>query len=145
MEELFELRDHIEHERYTDALTLLGEMEEMSKDDKINKIISFIEILLIHIIKQHAEKRSTRSWEVSIYNSLRQIKRTNKRRKAGGYYLKKHEFQEAIDDAWYSSLARASLEAFEGRFDFHELAEKIDEKKIKQEAIEMIQNSKIRI
>ncbi len=34
MEELFALRTYIEQGQYDDALTLLGEMEEMSKDDK---------------------------------------------------------------------------------------------------------------
>jgi len=61
MEELYELRSYIEQGRYADALVLLGEMEEMSRDDKINKVGSFLEILLLHLIKRHAEKRTTRS------------------------------------------------------------------------------------
>lgn len=40
MEELNDLRVLIEKNDYVDALTLLGEMEEMSRDDKINKIFS---------------------------------------------------------------------------------------------------------
>ena len=46
MEELFELRSYIEQGRYAEALNLIGEMEEMSRDDKISKIASFLEILL---------------------------------------------------------------------------------------------------
>jgi len=47
-------------------------MTEMSKDDKLNKIFSFsIMILIIHLIKQQAEKRTTRSWEVSIIDELK--------------------------------------------------------------------------
>jgi hypothetical protein len=42
MEELLELRAHIEQGRYAEALAWLGEMEEMSRDDKINKIESFL-------------------------------------------------------------------------------------------------------
>ncbi len=42
MEELFELKNHIEQGRYEDALALTGEMEEMSRDDKINKIESYM-------------------------------------------------------------------------------------------------------
>jgi pentatricopeptide repeat protein len=37
MEELLELRAHIEQGRYAKALSLIGEMEEMSRDDKIQK------------------------------------------------------------------------------------------------------------
>jgi hypothetical protein len=42
MEELFELRAAIEQQRYNDALVLLGEMEEMSREDKLHKIRSYV-------------------------------------------------------------------------------------------------------
>ena len=138
MEELFELRSHIEQGRYTDALVLLGEMEEMSKDDKINKISSLLEILLLHLIKQHAEKRSTRSWEASIHNAVRQIVRTNKRRRVGGRYLSEQELFGAIEDGWDSALTSASLEAFEGTLSESELSEKVNEEQIKKEALQLI-------
>ncbi|QTA87312.1 DUF29 family protein [Desulfonema magnum] len=138
MEELFELRTHIEAGRYAEALALLGEMEEMGREDKINKIESFLDVLLIHLIKKHAEKRTTRSWEASIHNSLRQIKKTNKRRKAGGYYLSESELRESVDESYYPSLKYASLEAFGGAFDEAGLARKVDESQIKKEALELI-------
>jgi hypothetical protein len=138
MEELLELREHIEHGEYVQALTLIGEMEEMSREDKINKIGSFMEILILHLIKQHAERRSTRSWEVSIKNVVDNIADINKRRKAGGYYLRKEELKETIDERYQRALRRASLEAFGGIFDELELAEKIDGDRIKQEALQMI-------
>jgi len=71
----------------------------MSKDDKINKITSFMEILLLHLIKQAAEKRTTKSWDVSIRNCTRQIARINKHRCSGGYYLEEGELIEALSDA----------------------------------------------
>lgn len=138
MEELVELRAYLEQGRYTDALTLVGEMDEMSRDDKINKMMSYIEILLIHLIKQHAEKRSVRSWEISIRNSVRAIERSNKRRKAGGWYLTQDELQEAIAEIYQTALDMASLEAFEGQYDELELAKKIDENQIKTEALKLI-------
>lgn len=141
MEELFELKAHIEQGKYSEALTLIGEMEEMSKDDKINKIFSYIEILLIHLIKQNAEKRSTRSWEASIRNSVYRINYINKRRKAGGYYCTADELKEIIDDAWPTALLKASFEAFEGRYDDDELARKTDEEQIKRESLKLILQS----
>ncbi len=138
MEELFELRSHIEQGRYTDALVLLGEMEEMSKDDKINKIASLLEILLLHLIKQPAEKRSTRSWEASIHNAVRQIARTDKRRRVGGHYLSEQELFGAIEDGWDSALTSASLEAFEGTLSESELAQKVNEEQIKKDALQLI-------
>lgn len=138
MEELLELKEYLEHGDYPAALTLIGEMEEMSREDKINKIGSFIEILLLHLIKQHAEQRSTRSWQVSIKNALDNIDDINQRRKTGGYYLSRDELQEEIDRRYTRALRRASLEAFEGRFDEVELGQKIDESQLKREALEMI-------
>ena len=81
MEELAELRNYIQSERYAEALLLIDELEEMSKEDKLNKIHSHVIILLLHLIKKHAEQRSSRSWEFSIANSIHQITRINKRRK----------------------------------------------------------------
>ena len=138
MEELLELRKYIEKRDYAGALTLLGEMEEMSRDDKINKIESFLEILILHLIKQDAERRSTRSWDISIRNSVRAILRVNKRRKAGGFYLDETELREAIEEIYPSALDRASLEALEGRFAPEEIAEKTDESQVKKKALELI-------
>ncbi|OQX01684.1 MAG: hypothetical protein BWK80_59440 [Desulfobacteraceae bacterium IS3] len=142
MEELFELRKHIEQGNYTAAIALLGEMEEMSRDDKINKIGSLIEILLLHIIKQHAEQRSARSWDVSIQNALDNIEDINKRRKSGGYYLGRGELEQIIAERFPRALRRASLEAFEGSFDASELAEKIDAGKIRLESLKLIFDSR---
>ncbi len=138
MEELFELKSHVEQGRYAEALTLIGEMEEMSRDDKINKIESFFEILLLHLIKINAENRSTRSWEVSIRNAVRAIVRSNKRRKSGGYYLSAVELMEMLEDAYEAALDRASLEAFEGMFDTHEIEKRVDAQEIKEKALELV-------
>jgi len=138
MEELFELRTAIEEQRYADALILLGEMEEMSKDDKLNKIDSFAIILLLHLIKQHAEQRTTRSWDFSIHNAVRQIRQINKRRKLGGYYLKPEELQDCITEAYPTALKMAALEAFEGQFSEEQLAEKVKQTEIEKQAYELI-------
>ncbi|MDM8552809.1 DUF29 family protein [Desulfobacterales bacterium HSG2] len=138
MEELFELRACLEQGHYTDAMTLVGEMEDMSKDDKINKIQSFTIVLLIHLIKKEAEKRTTRSWELSIRNAVRQISRVNKRRKAGGYYLKEEELRETVQEAYEEALDNAAVEAFEGRYSESALAEMVDEEKIRKEALQLI-------
>jgi hypothetical protein len=138
MEELLELRTCIEQQRYADALTLIAEMEEMSKEDKINKIESFAEVLLLHLIKQAAEKRITRSWNLSIANAIRHIRRTNKRRKSGGHYLEADELREIVREAWQPALERAALEAFEGRHDAGELRQMVDQEAIEQKAFDLI-------
>src|SRR4029453_3626548 len=66
MDELAELRTLLETGRIEEALLLVDELDEMSREDKINKMSSYMRILLIHLIKWQAEQRCTRSWEVSI-------------------------------------------------------------------------------
>jgi hypothetical protein len=92
----------------------------------------------LHLIKQQAEKRSTRSWEVSIHNAVRQINRINKRRKAGGYYLTLDELGEAVDEVYDDALGLASLETFEGRHDPPELGELVDKAQVKEQALRLI-------
>ena len=70
MEELLELREFVVAGNLDAALSLIDELEEMSKEDKINKIYSYCVVLLVHLIKQQAEKRTTHSWDVSIRNSI---------------------------------------------------------------------------
>ena len=138
MEELMEMRELLEAGRYTDALVLLGEMEEMAKDDKINKIESQLQILLLHLIKQYAEQRSTRSWDVSIRNAAGAVFRSNKRRKAGGYYLTPIELREAIAEIYDSALLKASLEAFEGQYTAQQLADKFEAAAVRQQAFDLL-------
>ena len=138
MEELAELRNYIHSERYAEALLLIDELEEMSKEDKLNKIHSHVIILLLHLIKKHTEQRSSRSWEFSIANSIHQITRINKRRKSGGHYADEALLRESLREAFPIALKRASLEVFEGKFDEFELEEKINKNQILEEAFSLL-------
>ena len=138
MEELVELRRYIEQQRYAEALDLIAEMEEMSREDKINKIYSFAEILLLHLIKQEAEKRTPRSWDLTIRNVVRHIARVNTRRKSGGTYVDEVELRDIIADVYQPALERASLETFEGRYDEQELGQKVNRAAIEQKAVALL-------
>jgi len=140
MEELEALRKMVEAHDYSAALTLIDEMNEMAKDDKIVKIESFLEILLIHLIKQKAEKQSTKSWDKSIENSLRGIFKSNKRRSAKGFYLKSDELADLIEETYSFALKSAADEAFGGAYAAKILAEMIDSDAIKKEALDLILN-----
>ncbi len=61
MEELIELRKSIKMGNYAKALQIVDELEEMLVEDKLNKIFSYMIILLLHLIKENAEKRLTKS------------------------------------------------------------------------------------
>ncbi len=142
MEEILELKDLLVKQEYESALNLVEEIEEMSRDDKINKIKGLMKILLLHLIKQEAEQRTTRSWDLSIENSMDQIKDTNKRRKTGGFYLTEAELSDIVEEAYPIALKMASLEAFEGEFSDQELAQKIDVNQIKEKALTLVLTEK---
>ncbi len=140
MNELQELREKIEKKDYQGALAIVAELEEMSVEDKLNKIYSYMVILLVNLIKQEAEARTTSSWDRSIYNSVKYINKTNKRRRSGGNYANDETLAEIIDEAYDHALKEASYEAFAGKLSVTELEEKVDHQKIKTQAIELIKS-----
>ncbi|MEZ2320999.1 MAG: DUF29 family protein [Microcoleus sp.] len=138
MEELMELKELLHRGKVAEALVLVAELEEMSKSDKLNKIFSYGIILLLHLIKKVAENRTTKSWETSIFNSVKQIQRTNKRHKTKGTYLTEEELVETLEDAYESGLKSAALEAFEGIYDVEEIAKMVNRDDIMKMAIALI-------
>ncbi|MDJ0636509.1 MAG: DUF29 family protein [Xenococcaceae cyanobacterium MO_188.B29] len=141
MEELILLRESIEKQDYVKALQIVDELEEMSVEDKLNKIYSYMVVLLLHLIKENAEKRLTKSWKLSINNSVKQINRTNKRRKSGGYYAQKEDLVEIIDDAFDLALEGAAIEAFGGAYNEQELLNKINVEEIKLKAMSLLEST----
>jgi hypothetical protein len=141
MEELWELRQALEAGDMQAALAIADEMEEMSRDDKIQKIASYMRILLIHKIKQAVEGRSTKSWDVSMRHALRQIAAVNKRRKAGGAYLNADDLSTLLAEIYDSALDWASLEAHEGIYSTTELAAMHDRETLLAETFSLIQEA----
>lgn len=141
MEELIQLRESIEKHDFVAALQIVDELEEMSVEDKLNKIFSYMVVLLLHLIKEDAEKRLTKSWKLSINNSIKQINRINKRRKSGGYYANKADLSEIIDDAFELALEGAAIEAFGGAYDEQGLLGLIKVDEIKDKAISVLDYS----
>ena len=138
MEELLELRSLLLKGDISGALVIVEELEEMSRDDKINNIRSYAKILLLHLIKQQAENRTTRSWDVSIRNSVLEIRSKNKRRKTGGYYLTAEELRLALEEAYEPALNGASLEVAGGIYDSETLASRISQTEIIDRALALI-------
>jgi hypothetical protein len=138
MEEILEIKELLHQGKVIEALIIVEELEEMSKTDKLNKIFSYSIILLLHLIKKAAEKRTTKSWEISILNSVKQIQRTNKKRQSKGTYLTEAEIRETLEDAYKSALRSASLEVHDGSYLVEELAQMVHENQIINEAIDLI-------
>ena len=138
MEEILNLKNLLLQGDFQGALTIVEELEEMSRNDIIKTIRSYAIILLIHLIKQQAENRSTRSWEVSIRNSVREIQRENKRRKSGGYFLTKEELLETLAEAYLNAIDEASLEVKEGLYEAEELEKLVNKSEIINYALDLI-------
>ena len=140
MEELLELKALLLKGDIKGSLAIVEELEDMSKNGIISTIRSYAVILLLHLIKQQAEKRTTRSWDVSIRNSVREIQRQNKRRKAAGYYLSDEELTDTLNDAYLNALDAASLEVESGRYQSEQLEAIIDKNKLISAALLLIKN-----
>ncbi len=138
MEELLTLKDLLVQGDVQGALMIVEELTEMSRNDIIKTIRSYAVILLLHLIKQQAENRTTRSWDVSIRNSVREIQRENKRRQAGGYYLTPEELWETLEEAYLNAIDEASLEVEEGRYEPEELEKLVNREKILNRALSLI-------
>ena len=137
MEELLTLKDLLVKGDVQRALLIVEELTEMSRNDIIKTIRNYAVILLLHLIKQQAENRTTRSWEVSIRNSVREIQRENKRRKAGGYYLTPEELLEILLEAYLNAIDEATLEV-EGHYEPEELEKLINREEIINRALTLI-------
>ncbi len=140
MEELLDLHEALLQHRYKDALEIVDEMTAMAKKDILDKISSYIRVLLIYLIKSHAEQKMTRSWQNSIYYALDEIRERNTREKSAGTYMHAEDFRIAIDKRFASALRAASLEAFEGKYELREFVKFIDADAVKTQALEYILN-----
>lgn len=130
MEELIALRELLQKGNLSGALLMIDEMEEMSKKDILNKIRSYGIVLLLHLIKQKAENRTTRSWDVSIRNSVLEIQDLNARPNSKGTYLNNQELRESLESGYRQAINQASLEVNEGQYDARELQKIVNQQEI---------------
>ena len=130
MEELLILKKLLLKGDIPGSLAIVEELEEMSRKDIIKTIRSYSVILLLHLIKQQAENRTTRSWDVSIRNSVLEIQEENKRPRGAGFYLPLEELRTVIETAYRQAINKASLEVEEGRYESKELSELVNRDEI---------------
>ncbi len=138
MEELWELKKLILNRDYNGALALVEELEEMSKKDIINNIRSYAVILLLHIVKQTVENRTTRSWDDSIKYSRLEIQALNRRRKSKGNYLDEEDLEELLQDAFKLAIIKARQEMLEGVLSSEQIAELVDKDDTIRRALNLI-------
>ena len=111
-QELMELRQTILEGRYDDALEILDDLEEMSKQGTLRKIEAFLVRLVIHLIKNQIEQRLTNSWIASISDSVIQIAKLNIKDNQKSYYIKSDE-NKRYDDFFMD---------FSGNYSFYKIS-----------------------
>ncbi|MFM5890973.1 MAG: hypothetical protein ACKPFD_12590 [Dolichospermum sp.] len=126
-QELIGLRNCILEQRYSDALAIVDELEGMSKQAIIRNILSFVNILLIHLIKNQIEARLTNSWATSIRNSIMEIQKLNLKENKKSYYINVDEWEDLIlEEVIEKAIADASDEVLNGAYNQFQLEEMID-------------------
>ena len=109
-QELIDLKKAIAHYDYQKALEIVNDLEAMSREDKIQKIESYLVVLLIHLLKIQVEKRITNSWRASVLNALLQIQKTNRMGNKKTPYIKSDEWQSCIEEVLPEVYLSASTE-----------------------------------
>ncbi|MEH2043625.1 hypothetical protein [Nostoc sp.] len=130
-QELIDLKKNILEGRYADALAIVDELEGMSKQAILRNIQAYLNILLIHLIKNQVEQCLTGSWANSIRNSIREIKKLNIKDNKKSYYIHLDDWdklieEEVIEDA----IADASEEVINGKFTRSQLSAMLDKNQI---------------
>ena len=129
-QELIDLRASILEGRYADALIIVDELEGMSKQAVLRNIESFLDRILIHLIKNQIEQRLTNSWAASIRDSVREIYKLNLKENKKSYYINSDEWEEVIEDELDAAIATASVEVGNGAYTPSELLEMVDRSQI---------------
>lgn len=137
-QELLDLRVAIQSGRTSDALLLVDELEEMSRQSRILNIESYLERMLVHLIKNQAEQRLPRSWMASIRDSVIAIARLNLQDNKKAHYIRLNEWDEYLEFNYQVALAKASDEAFDGRYMAKELAERVDSGQVYATAMRLL-------
>nr|WP_199250546.1 DUF29 family protein [[Phormidium] sp. ETS-05] len=137
-QELTDLRNYIITGRYEEALTLLDELDGMSKKATVRAIRSYAVRLLVHLIKNQVEQRLTNSWAASIRDSVLEIQDLNLKDNKNSYYINSDEWQEFLETALEDAVFAASGEVAGGTYKPARLMEMINQDQIISLAQEML-------
>ena len=137
-QELIDLRISILEGRYADALTMVDELEGMSKKAILRNIESFLVRMLVHLIKNQIELRLTNSWVASISDSILQIQKLNIKDNKKSYYINQDEWQSLLAKAFEAAIRPASVEVEGGRLTPSKLKGKLDKNHLIEITIDLL-------
>lgn len=115
-QELTDLKASILEGRYEDALSLVDDLEGMSKKAILQNIESFLSRMLVHLIKNKIEQRLTNSWAVSIRDSLLKIQALNIKENKTSFYINQDEWESYLENSFEDAIFAASVEVLNGNY-----------------------------
>jgi hypothetical protein len=136
--ELINIRRAILEKRYTEAITIVDQLERMNNKAILRQIKSFVKILLIHLIKNQIEERLTNTWVAVIRNAILEIQDINLHDNKTSYYINHNEWYEYIDNYIDISIRDASVEVLNGVYNEFQIAQMVDKYQIIELAIKLL-------
>ncbi|MGB7412755.1 MAG: DUF29 family protein [Thermosynechococcaceae cyanobacterium] len=125
-QELLDLKLSIVERRYDDALELVDELEDMSKQAILRNIESFLVRLMVNLLKNEMEQRLTNSWVASISDSIVKIKKLNLKGNKISYYVNSDEWLPLLEEAVEVAIAPASVEILNGQLNALQLSRQVN-------------------
>ena len=129
-QELTDLRAFILEGRYEDALSLVDELEGMSKKAILQNIENFLSRMLNHLIKNQIEQRLTNSWAASIRDSLLKIQALNLKENKTSFYINHDEWESYLENSFEDAIFAASVKFLNGNYTPFKLQEMVNKTEI---------------
>lgn len=138
MEELTELRQEILNGNYDAALSIVDDLDDMSRRSILRNIRSYLVQLLVHLIKNQLEQRLTNSWAASIRHSILEIQDINLMGNRRAFYVKPDDWLEQLEDVLEDALYSAATEVNAGQYRPFQLAAALDKDALFSVALKLL-------
>ncbi|MGL5792860.1 MAG: DUF29 family protein [Xenococcaceae cyanobacterium] len=137
-QELIDLRVSIVEGRYDDAISIIDDLEEMSKKAIFRNIMSFLIRLMVHLIKNQIESRLTNSWIASISDSVIEIQDLNLKDNKKSFYIDSDEWQSFLEEAIERAIRPASVEIMNNKLKASQVSAQIERDKLINITLELL-------
>lgn len=137
-QELIDLRVSIVEGRYDDAISIIDDLEEMSRKAIFRNIMSFLIRLMVHLIKNQIESRLTNSSIASISDSVIEIQDLNLKDNKKSFYIDSDEWQSFLEEAIERAIRPASVEIMNNQLKASQVSAQIQRDKLINITLELL-------
>ncbi|MFB2982207.1 hypothetical protein [Microseira sp. BLCC-F43] len=137
-EELVHLRLSILESNFEEALAIVDQLEAMSRQAILRNIQSFLDRMMMHLIKNQVEQKLTNYCAASILASVIGIKRLNLKANKTFYYIQRDEWDAILEESLKLAITYASVDTMNGQLSPFQLSELVDKTQINLAAEKLI-------